>query len=198
MNLEQRVAEMKDLLTSPLDRLLATTESPIEAAMLLALICEVRMGLNLFEATLTGITFAPDSYPGADGKTESVPGALFERTWPNTKEFRSIEIYPQAQIRAPSEDTLRADFVVGAFRASLRRQKASLQSMHLVVECDGHEFHEKTKEQAAKDKWRDRQFAELGYRVLRFSGSEIYKDPKGAAESVARIISRFYGGRGEK
>ena len=48
--------------------------------------------------------------------------------------------------------------------------------MKIGVECDGHDFHEKTKEQAARDKKRDRDLQALGYRVLRFSGSEIYRD----------------------
>jgi very-short-patch-repair endonuclease len=46
----------------------------------------------------------------------------------------------------------------------------------IIIECDGHDFHEKTKEQAAHDKKRDRHFIKLGYIVLRYTGSEIYKD----------------------
>lgn len=47
----------------------------------------------------------------------------------------------------------------------------------LVVECDGHDFHERTKEQAKKDRGRDRRLQSLGYTVMRFTGSEIYSDP---------------------
>lgn len=43
----------------------------------------------------------------------------------------------------------------------------------VVVECDGHDFHERTKEQAARDRKRDRRLQQLGYVVLRFTGSEI-------------------------
>lgn len=57
-----------------------------------------------------------------------------------------------------------------------------------VIECDGHAFHEKTKEQAAADKARDRYFAGLGYRVFRFTGSEIHKDAIGCAEQVRLAI----------
>lgn len=53
-----------------------------------------------------------------------------------------------------------------------------------VVEVDGHDFHEKTKEQAAHDKKRDRWFQTNGYSVLRFTGSEVYADPKGCAGQV--------------
>ena len=61
-------------------------------------------------------------------------------------------------------------------------------SLHLiVVECDGHAFHERTKEQAARDKKRDRDMTSAGFKVLRFTGSEIYRDP----ETCAREVSKF-------
>lgn len=47
-----------------------------------------------------------------------------------------------------------------------------------LVECDGHDFHERTKAQAARDKKRDRELTARGMPVFRFTGSEIYKaDP---------------------
>lgn len=53
-----------------------------------------------------------------------------------------------------------------------------------VVECDGHEFHEKTKEQAERDKSRDRALLALGLPVMRFTGSEIWKSPFSCAGQV--------------
>jgi len=47
----------------------------------------------------------------------------------------------------------------------------------LAVECDGHDFHERTKEQAARDRSRDRALQTGGYTVMRFTGSEIHRDP---------------------
>lgn len=47
----------------------------------------------------------------------------------------------------------------------------------LVVECDGHEFHERTREQATRDKNRDRELLNAGYPVMRFTGSEIVLSP---------------------
>lgn len=49
-------------------------------------------------------------------------------------------------------------------------------NFHLVVECDGHDFHERTKEQAQRDKSRDRAIQAAGYQVLRFTGSEIWNN----------------------
>lgn len=60
--------------------------------------------------------------------------------------------------------------------------------LHLVVECDGHDFHEKTKEQAKKDKSRDRDLLKLGYQVIRFTGSEIWNNPDKCAKETFEII----------
>lgn len=57
-----------------------------------------------------------------------------------------------------------------------------------AVECDGHDFHEKTKEQAARDKSRDRYLLKCGWPVIRFSGSEIHKDPLSCAAQVAATL----------
>lgn len=58
----------------------------------------------------------------------------------------------------------RVDFALDFWKSSQKRY---------VIECDGHEFHEKTKEQAKYDKQRERFIVSQGYTVLRFSGSEI-------------------------
>lgn len=54
----------------------------------------------------------------------------------------------------------------------------------IAVECDGHAFHEKTKEQASKDKERDRFFLTAGFPVMRFSGSDIFNKPLDCAAEV--------------
>ena len=60
----------------------------------------------------------------------------------------------------------------------------------LVVECDGHDFHEKTKEQVIHDNERDYDLKSAGYDILHFSGSEIYNDPFKCAEKVLKYISK--------
>lgn len=52
------------------------------------------------------------------------------------------------------------------------------------IEADGHEFHEKTREQVARDKRRDRFVTATEGRLFRFSGSEIYKDAEACAYEV--------------
>lgn len=60
----------------------------------------------------------------------------------------------------------------------------------LVIECDGHDFHERTKEQAAKDRSRDRELSALGFDVFRFTGSELWRDPWGCASQVHEWAER--------
>lgn len=63
------------------------------------------------------------------------------------------------------------------------------KSYELVIECDGHDYHEKTKEQARRDKRRDRNMTKAGYIVMRFTGSEIWKNPyKCASEALSTIF----------
>lgn len=85
------------------------------------------------------------------------------------------------QTQLPIEG-FRADFVLTCcFGANHHR---------VIVECDGHEFHERTKEQAKRDRSRDRVMTAAGHTVLRFTGSEIYADPKACAEQVAQIVTQ--------
>jgi very-short-patch-repair endonuclease len=58
----------------------------------------------------------------------------------------------------------------------------------VAIECDGHDFHEKTKEQAAKDKARDRDFQNAGIPILHFTGSEIFKNANRCAEEAINIL----------
>lgn len=57
-------------------------------------------------------------------------------------------------------------------------------AVKIAVECDGHDFHERTKEQAAHDKQRDRFLQRAGFKVLRFTGSEIWQHADRCAAEV--------------
>jgi len=77
----------------------------------------------------------------------------------------------------------RLDFLLMHHIAGGRYWKAA-------IECDGHEFHEKTKEQASRDKARDRAITTENIAVFRFSGSEIHRDAFAcAAEIIAAADS---------
>lgn len=58
----------------------------------------------------------------------------------------------------------------------------------MIVELDGHNFHERTKAQAARDRSRDRRMIEVGWLPIRFTGSEIYRDATGCAWQLMEIF----------
>lgn len=62
----------------------------------------------------------------------------------------------------------------------------------LIIECDGHEFHEKTKEQARNDKRRDRSMIIDGFKILRFTGSEIWENPIAVAEEIFGYFEKLF------
>jgi len=64
-----------------------------------------------------------------------------------------------------------------------------MPSVKAIVECDGHDFHERTKEQAARDKSRDRQLQAQGYYVLRFTGSELWNNSNGCAREADEFLT---------
>ena len=90
-----------------------------------------------------------------------------------------VRLYTQKPIEIAGH-TYRADILVEAYD--------SQKSLKIIVECDGHDFHEKTKEQAKRDKRRDRHFITAGYHVLRFTGSEIVNDPHECVKDISKLI----------
>lgn len=68
----------------------------------------------------------------------------------------------------------------------------------LVVEIDGHDYHERTKQQAAHDKARDRYMTGEKYQVMRFTGSEVHTNPMKCAEEVANRVHQLRYGKSRK
>jgi very-short-patch-repair endonuclease len=92
-------------------------------------------------------------------------------------------IRPQHQVHK-----YRADFVVQrAFWDSLAGRE--IRTPEIVVECDGHDYHERTSEQAQHDKSRDRALASLGYTVVRFTGSEIFNRAAECAWEISELLA---------
>lgn len=60
----------------------------------------------------------------------------------------------------------------------------------LIVECDGFDYHS-SKEQLTKDRKRDRKLDRLGWKVMRFTGSEIYADSDICALEVQDRLRRI-------
>lgn len=99
-------------------------------------------------------------------------------------EWAHINIYPQYPIPLEGKNCT-ADFM---FEIADWRSGRRTVHFRLVVEVDGHDYHEKTKEQARHDKQRDRAMMKTGVYILRFTGSEIYRDAIEAATEVEQFL----------
>lgn len=80
-------------------------------------------------------------------------------------------------------------FTVGKYRVDfLLEYTDGPQPNQVVVELDGHDFHDKDKAQRAYEKGRDRFLVASGYRVLHFTGSEVVADPYKVAFEALKIL----------
>lgn len=88
------------------------------------------------------------------------------------------------------EKTYRVDFIFEFVLFGRCDGRPSFE-YKFAIECDGHDFHEKTKEQAARDKQKDRDLMQHGITVIRFTGSEIYENPYGSASEAIQIMEKY-------
>lgn len=141
-------------------------ESPIEELMFLALVADAR-------SRAEGVRF-----DGAEAEPFS--------------EFTAISICPQFGI-----GEYRIDFqvVYGVCGRSADRTEEYWRRGVVLVECDGHDYHERTKEQASHDKRRDRELQTAGFTVFRYTGSDIWRDcvehAAGAIQAAADLAQKM-------
>lgn len=82
----------------------------------------------------------------------------------------------------------RADFLLGIWALGEHRA--------IVIECDGHDYHERTKAQACRDRKRDRWMTINDVVVLRFTGSEIHADSLDCAKQIGQQFDKTYNSMG--
>lgn len=75
---------------------------------------------------------------------------------------------------------------IGPFRADILVED---QGRSLIVECDGAAYHS-SRESVERDRRRDRYCVLNGISVMRFSGNEINRDPRGCAAEIGMWINR--------
>jgi hypothetical protein len=153
------------------EKLTELCESPIEKQLLLAL-------AKTFEA-----------------KPSPVGSGLVSRlAFPNTDRHILI-ISPQEEIEANDLSfAYRVDFLAVLKKEAPKAGGEPIFVEAFVIEADGHDYHERTKEQAARDKERDRNLQIAGYKVFHFTGSEIYR----GADKASRVIFEYVADRIEK
>lgn len=87
-----------------------------------------------------------------------------------------MSVFPQFSIETEKKNYC-ADFIIVL-------EKFVGKCVDVIVECDGHEFHQKTKAQVERDNQREYDIKKMGYDVLRFSGSQIYNNPFKCANDI--------------
>lgn len=92
-------------------------------------------------------------------------------------------IYPQFMIRQ-----YRVDFLISQVKCAPPKIYTPV-----IVELDGHAFHDKDKDQRAYEKSRDRALVKADYKVLHFTGSEVNADPFRVAFEALSMAGLFYG-----
>ena len=114
-----------------------------------------------------------------DGLRSPLYGGL-EGTW-------TAMIRPQVEI-----GPYRMDFaLVAAALSHEAKDPETIPLLKIAIECDGHDFHERTKEQAAHDRARDRFLQGEGLTVLRFTGSEIWRSAEACRNEIIAHVKRW-------
>jgi very-short-patch-repair endonuclease len=153
-------------------------DSPIEALVAWAFVCDPR--------NVSGDdVYLPFEKKGFDLNTASAEFDWFTKDAGNVLLFGPREIF--ALIPQVSIGRMRADFLLLA-RHWFGDEKYNGPTRAIVIECDGHDFHERTKEQAARDRRRDRLFQSSRIPLLRFTGSEIWSSPAKCAGEIWELL----------
>lgn len=127
-----------------------------------------------------------DVTDGSDDTPESPVEVVFLVWWKIEAARRALshdppelDLFPQDETKADNGKSYRLDFAVRPedvdewFEASER----GIRFPDIAVEIDGHEWHERTKEQVASRNQRDRALQSVGWKVFHFSGSEVVRRP---------------------
>lgn len=93
--------------------------------------------------------------------------------------YQGLIINPQYKI-----DKYRVDFLIEYVNIS-----ADNGGSKVVVECDSQEFHDRSEFERRYEKQRDRDLQSLGYKVFRFTGTEIFKDPMAVALEIVSFLT---------
>lgn len=164
-------------------------KSPIESALHRALlrVCE-DAGLHVSDFVATDVRMQVDSYArGAAMSARSPSGVSSPGQWDYEEQATDGE--PKGYV------CIASDVHVHGYRVDLAVSLSLEEAVDcntptpcdpiVLVECDGHDWHERTPQQASRDRARDREILlKSGLPVVRFTGSEIVRDPDGCAKEV--------------
>jgi very-short-patch-repair endonuclease len=88
---------------------------------------------------------------------------------------------------------IRPQFKIGRYKVDfiIYFDNPYVEENYVAIEIDGHEWHEKTKEQVMYDKQRERYLLQNDYPAMRFSGTEVFHNcEQNAKECFSIMIDR--------
>lgn len=130
-----------------------------------------------------------DELSKCESPIEQILMAYFDRTFRDLEHFSDYGYFliPQVCIECGTK-TYRVDFIALFREMQNINDKWVEKEKFLVVECDGHDFHEKTKAQVKKRNERDYDLKMVGLDVVHFSGSEIYNNPQDCVDKIKNLL----------
>ncbi len=133
-----------------------------------------------------------------DNTPESPVEVIFLVWWKMEAAMRALshdptglDLFPQCETKAENNKSYRLDFVVRPEDVDewLESVNRGIRFPDIAVEIDGHEWHERTKEQVAYRNQRDRALQSVGWKVFHFSGSEVVRRPLECVTEVMDLAS---------
>jgi uncharacterized protein DUF559 len=157
---KQIIREMSEERNREISAFLEQCESPVEQILVAAIYDSWRVIVNTHHNRLQ--CSLPAIYPAYDG---------------------IFDVYIELQ---KSIHTLSREYRADLYMFLTRFWVNGAQPMwgKLVIEVDGHDFHDRTKQQASYDRERDRELTLEGHRVIRFTGSDVFNDPYKCVEDI--------------
>lgn len=84
----------------------------------------------------------------------------------------------------------RVDFLI--IMKDLRRwDEPDKKENMVIIEIDSHLWHGTTPEQFEKEKKRERDLMSAGYKIIRFSGREVYRNPVKCIDEVEQFLGKM-------
>lgn len=141
----------------------------------------VRYRMNTLGMTLKEALSIPKTRKGFTGKRPKSEVKAINRC----NSYIEANLY-LAFIRTTGKYELEPQYSVGEYHADFL-----VRDTDILIECDGYDYH-KTKEQIALDYERERFFVKSGYRVIRFTGTEINNDPEQCCREIIDVIEALH------
>ena len=154
-----------------------------EAALYWAGGCELDSPIE--EMLMMALMFRPDQ-DGAPSPLLNESRHMSDDDW---RSFEVLGVEPRASLGHINRWLMFLQEGAGRYRLDFAFYHPS--GSKIAIECDGHDFHERTKEQAAHDKQRDRWLQSEGWIVLRFTGSEVYKDAHACVGEILGLMAKL-------